>query len=84
MPRVLIVTEAIRHMPGKHVDQLKAAGYEVHYPEKPVLFTEDETIAALEGFVGVIASGEPYTPRVLDALPGLRVVSRVRRWASSA
>jgi phosphoglycerate dehydrogenase-like enzyme len=37
---------------------------------------EAETIEALQGAVGVIAGGEPYTERVLAALPQLRVVAR--------
>ena len=37
---------------------------------------EDEAIAVLQGCVGVAAGTEPLTARVMDAVPGLRVISR--------
>jgi D-3-phosphoglycerate dehydrogenase / 2-oxoglutarate reductase len=76
MPRVLITTEAVREVPGKHLDMLRAAGYDVRYPAKSVLLTEDETLEAMQGYVAVHAGGEPYTERVLAGLPELRVISR--------
>jgi D-3-phosphoglycerate dehydrogenase / 2-oxoglutarate reductase len=76
MPRVLITTEAIREVPGKHVDILRAAGNDVGYPAKTVLLTEDDTLEAMQGIVAVLAGGEPYTERVLAGLPQLRVISR--------
>jgi D-3-phosphoglycerate dehydrogenase len=76
MKRVLICTEAIREMPGPHLDRLHAAGFEEAYPSQVQLFTEAETIRELTGFDAVIASGEPYTDRVMAALPQLRVISR--------
>lgn len=76
MPRVLITTEAIREAPGKHVDLLVGAGYEIGYPAKNVLLTEDDTLEAMQGIVAVLAGGEPYSERVLAGLPELRVISR--------
>jgi D-3-phosphoglycerate dehydrogenase len=76
MPKVLITTEALREQPGKHVDMFKAAGYEVRWPAKSVLLTEDDTLEAMQGFVAVLAGGEPYSQRVIAALPELRVISR--------
>jgi D-3-phosphoglycerate dehydrogenase len=37
---------------------------------------EDEAVDILSGCVGVVAGTEPLTRRVLDACPGLRVISR--------
>src|SRR3989304_6216209 len=76
MSRVLITTEALRELPGKHVDILRAGGYDVHYPAKSVLLTEDDTLEAMQDIVAVIAGGEPYSERVLTGLPLLRVISR--------
>jgi phosphoglycerate dehydrogenase-like enzyme len=73
---VLITTEALRHTAGPHLDVLRRAGLEAHYPAKNVLATEDDTLEALAGCVAVIAGGEPYTDRVLAGLPQLRVISR--------
>ena len=76
MPRVLIVAEAIRNKSGPHTELLSRSGFEFDYPEKRVLTTEDETIAAMRGCVAAIAGGEPYTDRVLNCLPDFRVISR--------
>jgi len=76
MPRVLITTEALRELPGPHLDLLHAAGCEVCYPQRPVLLTEDETLSAMAGFDAVIAGSEPYSDRVLAELPLLRIIAR--------
>ncbi|MGD9723947.1 MAG: phosphoglycerate dehydrogenase [Pirellulales bacterium] len=76
MYRVVITTEALRELPGPHLDVLHAGGFEVGYPAKTVLLTEDDTLAALQGFAAVIAGSEPYTDRVLAELPQLRIISR--------
>lgn len=76
MPNVMITTEAVREVPGKHLDLLHGAGYDVRYPAKQVLLSEDDTLEALEGCVAVHAGAEPYTERVLAGLPELRVISR--------
>jgi len=76
MPRVFITTEALHQLPGPHLDVLHAAGYDVRYPEKTVLLSEEDVLAALPGSVAVIAGSEPYTDRVLAGLPELRIISR--------
>ncbi len=76
MPSVLISTEALRELPGPHVDLLHAAGYQVRYPEKSLLLSEEDSIEAAHGCVAVLAGSEPYTDRVLAGLPELRVISR--------
>ena len=76
MPSVLITTEVLRDAPGAHVDQLAAAGYDVRFPAKSVLLTENDVLEAAQGFVAIIAGSEPYTDRVLAELPALRIISR--------
>lgn len=76
MRSVLITTEPLRDAPGTHVDMLQEAGYEVCYPTKNVLVTEEDTLEALKGMVAVIAGSEPYTDRVLAELPQLKIISR--------
>jgi len=39
--------------------------------------TEDEVIELAKDCVGIVAGVEPLTARVMDALPGLKVISRV-------
>jgi D-3-phosphoglycerate dehydrogenase len=76
MPKVLITTEAVRKRPGPHLTVLADAGLSYDYPERNVLLTEDETIAAMQGCVASLAGSEPYTDRVLASLPELRIISR--------
>ena len=76
MPSVLITTEVLRDVPGTHVDILRAAGYDVHFPDRTVLATEEDVLEAMQGIVAVIAGSEPYTDRVLAGLPRLRIISR--------
>lgn len=76
MPSVLITTEVLREAPGAHLNALLAAGYDVRYPAKSVLMSEDDVLESAQGIVAVIAGSEPYTERVLAGLPQLRVISR--------
>jgi phosphoglycerate dehydrogenase-like enzyme len=55
---------------------LKDAGFELVFPGRAFQLTEEELLGALPGICAVIAGSEPYTPRVFDANPQLRVVAR--------
>ena len=73
--RILITTIFLH--PGDEVDRrLRAEGWETIY--KPFLTSrgEDELIDLLRGVDGVIVSSDPFTARVLDASPQLKVISR--------
>ena len=63
-----------------YVAILKAAGFDIRYPQNPQLSrglaTEAETIAELRGMDAVVAGGEYFTPSAIAALPGLRVIAR--------
>lgn len=63
--------------PGAWSRILESAGFEIRYPSPGGrMLNESELIANLSGVVATIASGEPYTAKVLDAAPALRVISR--------
>jgi len=68
MPSVLITTEVLRESPGAHLNALHAAGYDVRYPAKTLLASEEDVLEAAQGSVAIIAGSEPYTERVLDGL----------------
>lgn len=56
---------------------LEQAGFAVEVNETFRLPSEDELIEKLqEGVVATIAGGEPYTARVLQAAPQLRIIAR--------
>jgi phosphoglycerate dehydrogenase-like enzyme len=80
MPTVVISPETMREKSAPYVDLLREAGFDVRYPKDP-LFTrglggEKQTIEELRGAVAVIAGGEHFTERALEALPELRVIAR--------
>jgi phosphoglycerate dehydrogenase-like enzyme len=47
------------------------------YPGRAAQMTEEELLPVLKGIDASLAGSEPYTRRVLDANPGLKVIARV-------
>jgi D-3-phosphoglycerate dehydrogenase len=76
MPRVLIAAATLRRLEC-YRSILADAGCELIYPPVQRQLTEDEILATLAGADAVLAGSEPYTPRVLDANPQLRVICRL-------
>ncbi len=73
--RCLITSYFIK--PGDDADrQLQAAGFEAVFVPRHGVRDEDEVIRITEGCEAVIASIDPFTDRVLAALPMLRIISR--------
>lgn len=62
---------------GIHFELLAAKGFEVLPGNREVDFwDEDVLIEELSGCCAVIAGSEPYTRRVIESLPDLRVIAR--------
>ncbi len=62
---------------GPHFSILEAAGFEVIPGRRDVGgWTEQEVIDAINGCVAVVAGAEPYTRRVIETAPQLRVLAR--------
>ena len=76
MPSVMIFIQFLQDPNGTHVKLLREAGLEVRFPPRPDITDEEENIRVLQGISATIAGGEPYSPRVMAALPDLRVISR--------
>ncbi|MGE5619487.1 MAG: phosphoglycerate dehydrogenase [Sphingomonadaceae bacterium] len=74
-PRVLI-TSVFLHEGGDVDLRLRAAGIEPVYKHWRGERTEDELIDFLQGIDGAIVAGDRFTPRVMDAAPQLKVISR--------
>ncbi|GGG83640.1 3-phosphoglycerate dehydrogenase [Salipiger pallidus] len=56
---------------------LREAGYDVRVNETGLLPTEDQLIELLkDGVVATIAGGEPYTAKVLESAPDLKIIAR--------
>jgi len=73
----VLVTSVFLH-PGGEVDRrLRDEGFEpVYAPLTGGRRTEEELIALLQGISGAIVAGDPFTARVMQAAPQLRVISR--------
>jgi len=62
---------------AKHQARIESAGYDVVAPPVPgQQFDEDQLIELLPGVVGVIAGDDPFTERVFDNAPDLKVLAK--------
>ena len=62
---------------GPQMEMLPANGFTVSLaPENANLFDESELIEILKGSVASVAGSEPYTRKVIEANPQLRVIAR--------
>lgn len=74
--KILVNTEQFRNGDPLFAP-LENAGFKVEVNETFRLPSEDELIEKLkDGVVATIAGGEPYTARVMEASPGLRIIAR--------
>jgi len=76
MPRVLIGPATLADVDGEYRAVLRAAGFELAFPSRPVQMTESELLESLAGCDAVLAGSEPYTRRVIAAHPQLRIIAR--------
>jgi phosphoglycerate dehydrogenase-like enzyme len=76
MPKVLIAPMTLAEAQGPFLQVLQDAGFELVYPSRPAQMIEAELLDALKGISASLAGSEPYTRRVLEANPTLRVISR--------
>lgn len=74
--KVLVTPMTLAGIDSPYVGVLRDAGFDLVFPKRAFLLTEQELLDALPGVCGVIAGSEPYTPRVLAANPALRVIAR--------
>ena len=75
MPKVTCTALGIDE--GPHFQIFADAGFEVAFPPPGLsVFKEENLIAVLADSDAVVAGSEPYTRRVLESLPRLRVIAR--------
>ena len=75
MALVVVTTMAFTKDPAALVP-LEAAGHEVRFTPTGPGATGERVVEALAGASAVIAQTEPYTGRVFDRLPELKIVAR--------
>jgi phosphoglycerate dehydrogenase-like enzyme len=76
MKKVLVTPTVLAGNTGPYEKLLRAAGFELVFSPRPGQLTEEELLNALPGISATIAGMEPYTRRVLQANPMLRVIAR--------
>ncbi|HZV04650.1 MAG TPA: NAD(P)-dependent oxidoreductase, partial [Gemmataceae bacterium] len=77
MDKVLIAPMTLAGLDGAYARVLREAGLELVYPNVGAQLTEAQLLEWLPGIKAALAGSEPYTARVLDAYPQLRVIARV-------
>lgn len=77
MEKVLIAPLTLAGIDGAFLKALHGAGFELVFPPAAHQLSEDELIRQLSGINASLAGSEPYTTRVFQAHPQLRVVARV-------
>ncbi|MBI3863231.1 MAG: phosphoglycerate dehydrogenase [Planctomycetia bacterium] len=76
MPKVLIATPTLAGLEGAFTDLLRREGFDVVHPRQRKVLTEPELLGELRGVSACIAGFEPYTRRVIESSPELRVIAR--------
>lgn len=77
MSKILTSPSSFGQVGSEPVDLLVDNGYEVINNPYGRKLTEDEVIELAKDCIGIVAGVEPLTPRVMDALPALKCISRV-------
>ncbi|WP_428374323.1 phosphoglycerate dehydrogenase [Lichenicoccus sp.] len=76
MNRILITPRSLTRNPDPALQALEEDGYELVFSRAGETPDEAALLALLPGCVGWLAGVEPVSPRVLEAAPGLRAISR--------
>ncbi|MBI2803778.1 MAG: phosphoglycerate dehydrogenase [Planctomycetes bacterium] len=76
MNKVLIAPATLAGIDGEFLTALKNAGFEIVFPKSKVQLLEHELLAELVGVKATVAGSEPYTIKVLQSNPQLRVIAR--------
>jgi D-3-phosphoglycerate dehydrogenase / 2-oxoglutarate reductase len=76
MAKVLIAPAPLAGLQAPFLRTLREAGMEAIYPARVGQMTEEELLVALDGVCAALAGSEPYSRRVLEAHPSLRVIAR--------
>jgi D-3-phosphoglycerate dehydrogenase len=76
MSKVLIAPATLANVAGGYLEALRGAGLELVFSPFPAQMVEAELLPTLKGVAASLAGSEPYTRRVLEANPQLRVIAR--------
>jgi len=77
MQKILIAPMTLASQGGPYQKLLREAGFELVFPARAAQLTEDELLRSIQGVKGAVAGSEPYTRRIIESNPDLRVIARV-------
>jgi D-3-phosphoglycerate dehydrogenase / 2-oxoglutarate reductase len=77
MPKVMIGPAPLAKLQGDFLTVLRNAGFEFVYPKVAVQMTEQDLLDQLHGIPASLAGSEPYSRKVFEKFPQLKVVARV-------
>jgi D-3-phosphoglycerate dehydrogenase len=77
MPKVMIGPAPLARLEGDFLTVLRKGGFECVYPKVAVQMSEEDLVNQLGGIAASLAGSEPYTRRVFERFPQLKVVARV-------
>lgn len=76
MRKVLVAPATLVNVEGEFLRLLREAGFEIVYPRERRQLTEEDLLESLKGVSASLAGSEPYSRRVIEAIPTLRVIAR--------
>jgi D-3-phosphoglycerate dehydrogenase len=76
MSKVLIAPATLANVVGGYLEALRGAGLELVFSPFSAQMVESELLPTLKGVSASLAGSEPYTRKVLEANPQLRVIAR--------
>jgi D-3-phosphoglycerate dehydrogenase / 2-oxoglutarate reductase len=76
MPKVLIAPATLAGLDTSYLRLLREAGFEAVFPAQARQLTEEELLRSLKDIPAALAGSEPYSRRVIEANPNLRVIAR--------
>ncbi len=77
MPKVLVTAMTLAHLEGPWRQLLRQSGMQEVFPPRPVQLSEQELLDELPGIAATVAGSEPYTRKVFQSRPELKVIARV-------
>lgn len=77
MPKILIAPSHINSVGGKFIPLLEQAGFELVCQTVGRQLLEDELNHWLKGCVASLAGSEPYTRKIIESHPQLKVIARI-------
>ncbi len=74
--KVMIGPPPLMKLEGDHLKLLRQAGFDPIFPDKPKQMLEEDILRQMKDIKASLAGSEPYSRRVLEQLPRLKIIAR--------